>query len=205
MPETVGSQSSTFIFESICPEFMSISVNHFPSQSSITGLFYQWLHNIWFYASNFSCWYLNLPTLRSGTSCRNFWAASLKEFFFFFFLGGDEMLLFKWTARAEESSWLFSATNYGFGLRIVLYGKLGDSQALKKPDCKFLVEHLPFPQTNCNTFIHPLELAATTMSDFPLQQTLETNCILSSSDSFPEIGSMEPNLWEVIGIGRDLW
>jgi hypothetical protein len=98
-----------------------------------------------------------------------------------------------------------SPTNYGFGLRIVLNEKLGESQGLKEPEGKFLVEQLPFPQTNCNTFIHPLELAATTMSDFALQQTLETNCILSSSDSFPETGSMEPNLWEVIGIGRDLW
>ena len=46
----------------------------------------------------------------------------------------------------------------------------------------------------CNAFIHPLELAATTMSDFPLQQTLETNCPLSQSVSLPEIGSIEPNL-----------
>jgi len=42
------------------------------------------------------------------------------------------------------------------------------------------------------------------MSDFPLQHTLETNCPLSSSVSLPEMGSMDPNLWEVIGMGSDL-
>lgn len=67
------------------------------------------------------------------------------------------------------------------------------------------LEGLPFLQVICNTFIHPLELAAIIMSDFPLQQTLETNSPSSSSVSFPEIGSIEPNAWEVIGMGRDLW
>lgn len=58
--------------------------------------------------------------------------------------------------------------------------------------------------TNCNSLMLPLEFAATTIFDFPLQHTLETNCPLSSTVSCPEIGSMEPNLCEVIGIGRDL-
>jgi len=31
------------------------------------------------------------------------------------------------------------------------------------------------PQIICRTFIHPLVLAAISMSDFPLQHTLETN------------------------------
>jgi hypothetical protein len=66
----------------------------------------------------------------------------------------------------------------------------------KSQECSFLIDPrwLPLRQTICNTFKHPLELAATTMSDFPLQQTLETNSPLSSSVSFPEIGSIEPNL-----------
>lgn len=65
-------QNSMFIFESICPEFMSISVNHFTSQSSISGLFYQWLDDIWFYTFTFSCWYLNLPMWRSGNQLSQF-------------------------------------------------------------------------------------------------------------------------------------
>lgn len=46
----------------------------------------------------------------------------------------------------------------------------------------------------CNIFILPLELAATTMLDFLLQQTLETNCPLLSLTSYPEMGSMLPNV-----------
>eukprot|EP00268_Persea_americana_P032292 TRINITY_DN3168_c0_g2_i2.p1 TRINITY_DN3168_c0_g2~~TRINITY_DN3168_c0_g2_i2.p1 ORF type:complete len:105 (-),score=14.74 TRINITY_DN3168_c0_g2_i2:419-733(-) len=57
--------------------------------------------------------------------------------------------------------------------------------------------------TICKSFIQPLEFAATTILDFPLQKTLETKCPLSSTVSWPETGSKEPNLWEVIGIGRD--
>lgn len=54
------------------------------------------------------------------------------------------------------------------------------------------------------SFKQPVEFAATTMFDFPLQQTLETNCPLSSLTSSPVMGSMEPNLWEVMGMGKDL-
>lgn len=50
----------------------------------------------------------------------------------------------------------------------------------------------------------PLELAETTMFDLPLQQTLETNSELSELVSRPVIGSIDPNLWEVIGMGNDL-
>lgn len=57
--------------------------------------------------------------------------------------------------------------------------------------------------TICKSFIQPLEFAATTILDFPLQKTLETKCPLSSTVSWPGTGSKEPNLWEVIGIGRD--
>lgn len=63
--------------------------------------------------------------------------------------------------------------------------------------------HDLFFYTNSNNFIQPLEFAAMTMFDFRLQQTLETNFSLSSSVSLPEMGLMEPNLKEVIGIGRD--
>jgi hypothetical protein len=58
-------------------------------------------------------------------------------------------------------------------------------------------------QTNCRTLIDPFELAETTIFDLFLQQTLETNRLLSSSISLPDIGSIEPNLYEVIGMGRD--
>ncbi|KAJ6723054.1 hypothetical protein OIU74_007607 [Salix koriyanagi] len=50
------------------------------------------------------------------------------------------------------------------------------------------------PQTICNTFIFPLELAATTIFDFRRQHTLETNCPILSAISFPETGSTHPNL-----------
>lgn len=51
----------------------------------------------------------------------------------------------------------------------------------------------------------PTEFAATNVCDFPLQQTLETNCPPSSSTSRPVMGSVQPNLWVAISIGRDLW
>lgn len=53
--------------------------------------------------------------------------------------------------------------------------------------------------TICNNFILPLELVAATMFAFCLQQTLETNCPLSSPISYLKIGSMDPNLWELVG------
>lgn len=59
-------------------------------------------------------------------------------------------------------------------------------------------------QTICSSFMFPPEFAATTIFDFLLQQTLETNCPLSSLVSCPVIGSVKPKLWEVIGMGRVL-
>lgn len=57
--------------------------------------------------------------------------------------------------------------------------------------CKFSQQLV---QTSSSTLMLPLELAATTIFDLPLQQTLDTNCWLSSFVSCPVIGSMEPNL-----------
>jgi hypothetical protein len=57
-----------------------------------------------------------------------------------------------------------------------------------------------------SSFIIPTELAATSMLDFFLQQTLETNCpLLSKLFEWPEMGLFDSNLWEAIGTGRDLW
>ena len=59
-------------------------------------------------------------------------------------------------------------------------------------------------QTSFSSVMFPVEFAATSIFDFFLQQTLDTNCPLSSKHSFPEMGSTDPNLYEVIGIGKDL-
>lgn len=75
---------------------------------------------------------------------------------------------------------------------------------------------LPFPantwiktiffltQTICKIFKLPAELAATTIFVFCPQQTLETKLPSSLPILVPEMGSEDPNAWEVIGIGRDL-